>query len=262
MAGKTRKNNSKSKTLSIPELRKSFDHIDLWVENHLKKSRKRVKELVPAFQKEWKKTFHREVNAKAAEAYLSLKHRAAPRMTKKQRGGSAAPLAGAPLDYTTRQGVYGVYGHFPQYVSSGLTFYNQINQDSLTAGCGVENITPKLPADMGSNQVQKGGKRGSKSRKNRRTGRKTRKGSKQRGGAGSLESIRATVDVLTSRPFMASQPPTSAYTQEMSLKGVNVGPAAPSNQTFSPSPYDPAGFKEAPAIINANLPSQLRPPMF
>lgn len=260
MAGKTRK--QKSKTLTIPQLRKSFDHIDSWVEQHVKKGAKGVKELVPAFQKEWKKTFHREVNSKAAEAYLSLKHRSAPRTTRKQRGGSAAPLAGAPLDYTTRQGVYGVYGHFPAYVSSGLSFYNQINQDSLTAGCGIENITPKLPADMGSNQVQKGGKRNSKSRKNQRKGRKTRRNSRQKGGAPGLEGIRATVDVLTSRPFPGSQPPTTAFTQQMGLKGVNIGPPHPSNQQFQPQAYDPAGFKVAPNMINVNLPAQLRAPMF
>ena len=203
------------------------------------------------------------MNSKAAEAYLSIKHRSGSRATKKQRGGSAAALAGAPLDYTTRQGVYGVYGNFPQYVSSGLTFYNQINQDSLTAGCGVENITPKLPADMGSNEVQQGGKRrGKKSRKSLRKGRKTRK---QRGGASQLQndlaSVRATLDVMTSRPFPASQPPTTAFIQQMGLKGETVGTPHPSVQTYTPQPYDPAGYKNSPTLINANLSSQLRSSM-
>ncbi len=262
MARKTRKHSSKA--LTIPQLRKSFDHIDSWVESHLRKSKK-VKDLVPAFQAEWKKTFHHEVNSKAAEAYLSIKHRSAPRGTKKQRGGSAAPLAGAPLDYTTRQGVYGVYGNFPQYVSSGLTFYNQINQDSLTAGCGVENITPKLPADMGSNEVQKGGKRRGRkgTRKASRKGRKTRK---QRGGASQIQNdiatVRATLDVIGNRPFPGSQPPTTAFIQQMGLKGETVGTPHPSVQTYTPQPYDPAGYKNAPTLINANLSSQLRSPLF
>lgn len=260
MARKTRKQISKA--LSIPQLRKSFDHIDSWVEAHL--SRKSLKELVPAFQAEWKKTFHHDVNSKAAEAYLTIKHRSGSKKTKKQRGGSAAPLAGAPLDYTTRQGVYGVYGNFPQYVSSGLSFYNQINQDSLTAGCGIENITPKLPADMGSNAVQKGGKRrGKASRKSLKKGRKTRK---QRGGASQMQNdlaaVRATLDVMSSRPFPGSQPPSNAFITEMGLKGVTVGPAHPANQTFTPQPYDPAGYKNAPTLINANLSSQVRNPVF
>lgn len=260
MARKTRKHSSKA--LSIPQLRKSFDHIDSWVETHL--SRKSLKELVPAFQSEWKKTFHHDVNAKAAEAYLAIKHRSGSKKTKKQRGGSAAPLAGAPLDYMTRQGVYGVYGNFPQYVSSGLSFYNQINQDSLTAACGTENITPKLPADMGSNEVQKGGKRSGKaSRKSLKKGRKTRK---QRGGGSQLQNdlatVRATLDVMGSRPFPGTVPPSNAFITEMGLKGVTVGPAHPSNQTFTPQPYDPAGYKNAPTLINANLSSQVRNPMF
>lgn len=262
MAGKTRKHTSKA--LTIPQLRKSFDHIDGWVESHLKKTGA-VKSLIPAFQKEWKKTFHHEVNSKAAEAYLSIKHRSAPRKTKKQRGGSAAPLAGAPLDYMTRQGVYGVYGNFPAYVSSGLTFYDQINQDSLTAQCGKENITPKLPADMGSNLVHKGGakKHGRKSRRHLKKGRKTRK---QRGGNSTFQdtmaSTRATLDVIANRPFPGSQPPTTAFIQQMGLKGETVGTPHPSVQQYTPQPYDPAGYKSAPVLLNANLPSQLRSSMF
>lgn len=263
MAQKTRKLKAKSTTLTIPQLRKSFDHIDTWVESHIRKGKKDVKGLVPAFQAEWKKTFHREVNSKAAEAYLSLKHKSAPRMTKKQRGGSAAALAGAPLDYVTRQGVYGVYGNFPQYVSSGLTFYNQINQDSLTAGCGIENITPKIPADMGSNAVQKGGK--GKSRRAGRRGQKTRKGRKQRGGASTFQdtaaSVRATMDVMMNRPFPGSQPPSAAYTAQMDLKGVNVATPHPSAQSYTPQAYDPAGYKSAPALIEPNLTRELRPPV-
>lgn len=261
MAGKTRKHTSKA--LTIPQLRKSFDHIDTWVESHLRKNGG-VKGLVPAFQKEWKKTFHHEVNAKAAEAYLSIKHRSGPHKTKKQRGGSAAALAGAPLDYMTRQGVYGVYGNFPQYVSSGLTFYDQINQDSLTAQCGKENITPNLPADMGSNLVHKGGAKKRKStRRQLKKGRKTRK---QRGGASALQdamaTTRATFDVMSNRPFPGSQPPTTAFIQQMGLKGESVGTPHPSVQQFTPQAYDPAGYKNAPVLLNANLPSQLRTSMF
>lgn len=257
MAQKTRK--LKSKPLTIPQLRKSFDAIDAWVETHLRKSGKTAKQLVPAFQAEWKRIFHREVNSKAAEAYLALKHKGGPRKTKKQHGGSAAALAGAPLDYTTRQGVYGVYGNFPQYVSSGLTFYNQINQDSLTAMCGKEDITPKIPADMGSNAFQKGG---AKSRRQRRA-RKAGKTRKQRGGAWApdpLAAIRATVDVVTNRPFPASSPPTTAYIQQMDMKGVTTPPPPPSQLTYSPAPYDPAGYKSAPATVRDNLPVQIRNP--
>jgi hypothetical protein len=250
---KTKKHGKKHErsTLTIPQLRKSFDHIDSWVESHV--SKKSVKSLVPAFQEEWEKTFHREVDAKAAEAYLSLKSRSKPRMTKKrsQRGG-AAPLAGAPLDYTTRQGVYGVYGNFPAYVSSGLNFYDSIWQDSLTANCGKENITPNIPASMGSNEVQKGGK----SRRHRKGHRKTRK---QRGGAPEFMANAAKVaDVMINRPFPASSPPTAGYVAEMSLKGVSAGVPDPQNVVAKVQPYDPASLQAAPAVITANIPFTLR----
>jgi hypothetical protein len=240
---KTRKMKGSMETLTIPELRKSFDHIDAWVESHLRKGTT-VKSLVPAFQKEWEKTFHREVDANAAEAYLSLKKRAKPRMTRKnvQTGGSA-PLGGAPLDYTTRQGVYGVYGNFPAYVSSGLVAYDKIWQDSLTAQCGKENITPNIPANMGSNAVQKGGK----SRKYRKAHSKTRK---QRGGS--------ALDVMINRPFPASSPPSIPYTVQMDFKGQNVGVPDPSTIEKNVQPYDPASLKTAPAALEVNIPLAIR----
>lgn len=246
------KKHTKSSTLTIPQLRKSFDHIDSWVESHV--SKKSVKSLVPAFQEEWEKTFHREVDAKAAEAYLSLKSRSKPRLTKKKRSqsGGAAPLAGAPLDYTTRQGVYGVYGNFPAYVSSGLNFYDSIWQDSLTANCGKENITPNIPASMGSNEVQKGGK----SRRYRKAHRKTRK---QRGGAPALfVNAAAAADVMVNRPFPASSPPTAGYVAQMDLKGVSAGVPSPQNVVATVVPYDPASLKTAPALVSANIPFTLR----
>lgn len=249
---KTRKH-TKSSTLTIPQLRKSFDHIDSWVESHV--SKKSVKSLVPAFQEEWEKTFHREVDAKAAEAYLSLKSRSKPRLTKKkgkQSGGSSAALAGAPLDYTTRQGVYGVYGNFPAYVSSGLNFYDSIWQDSLTANCGKENITPNIPASMGSNEVQKGGK----SRRNRKAHRKTRK---QRGGAPEfMVNAGAATDVMLNRPFPASSPPTMGYVAQMNLKGVSAGVPDPQNTTATVLPYDPASLRTAPSLVKANIPFTVR----
>lgn len=251
---KTRKMRGKATALSIPQLRKSFDHIDTWVESHLRKSTS-IKSLVPAFQAEWEKTFHREVDTKAAEAYLALKHRSAPRMTKKHKqSGGSSPLGGAPLDYTTRQGVYGVYGNFPAYVSSGLVAYDKIWQDSLTANCGKENITPNIPASMGSNAFQKGGK----SRRHRKAHSKTRK-HQQRGGALDLLTNAAKVtDVMINRPFPASSPPTIPYTAQMDLKGVNVAVPTPESIDTKIQPYDPAGLKAVPSTIEANIPFTVR----
>lgn len=246
---RTHKMKKHGKLLSIPQLRKSFDHIDEWVESHVRKGP--VKGLVPAFQAEWKKTFHREVDSSAAEAYLSLKQHSAPRITRKHKqSGGGANLAGAPLDYTTRPGVYGVYGNFPQYVSSGLSFYNDINKDGLTSQCGKENITPEIPASMGSNAVgQKGGRHRSRKYKTR----------KQKGGAGNLlQTAAAVTDVMANRPFAASSPPTAAYVASMASKGVDVSVPSPSETTFTPQPYDPAITKSAPAALQVNIPATIR----
>lgn len=247
---RTHKMKKQGKLLSIPQLRKSFDHIDTWVESHVRKGH--VKELVPAFQAEWKKTFHREVDASAAEAYLSLKQHTAPRTTRKHKqSGGGASLAAAPLDYSTRPGVYGVYGNFPQYVSSGLSFYNDINKDGLTSQCGKENITPDIPATMGSNEVaQKGGRRRSRKYKTR----------KQRGGAAPslLQTASTIADVIANRPFAASSPPTAAYVASMAPKGVDVSVPTPGDTNYTPQPYDPAIVKSAPAALQANTPATIR----
>jgi hypothetical protein len=154
---KTQKRNSKGKTLmTIPQLRSAFEHLD---EKAMELKGKDSKTQIHEFQAAWKSIFSREVSAKAVEAYLAVKHaesrsktnRRNTRRKSKQTGGS--PLAGAPLDYQTRPGIDGVHGAFPAYVDKGLTFYNDINQHARMADCGVKDVSPHLPAGMGSNQA-------------------------------------------------------------------------------------------------------------
>jgi hypothetical protein len=216
----------KGGVMTIPQLRKAFDHIETRTHDILtrysdKKSRRE------AFQAEWKKVFHRDVDAGAADAYLDFaskkKRRAGAGATRKtkQRGGMAA-LAGAPLDYSTRPGVYGPYGVFPAYVSSGFDFYNSINKDSLTEQCGKENITPKLPADIGSNVVgQKGGRRTTRRQKTR----------KQRGAG--FPSISEFASAVSMRPFEVSVPTSPVYDAQMAFKGQHL-PPSPSPVTSQP----------------------------
>lgn len=146
-----------TKPLSIPELRTAFDALDQETRRILRETTS-VDKQVKEFQAIWKRIFHRPVSAEAAEGYLAVKRagRTPRNNTRKQKGGAAA-LAGAPLDYMTRPGVDGAYVSVPQYVSNGLTFYNTINLDALSKGCGVEDITPKVPVSIGSNEVMKGG---------------------------------------------------------------------------------------------------------
>jgi hypothetical protein len=221
---------TRKKSLSIPQLRHAFDHIDTWVESHLARHTGPVKDLVPDFQKEWKKTFKRDVDAKSAEAYLQLKKSHPPRMTRKhkkkfQHGG--AQLAGAPLDYMTRQGVYGVYGHFPTYVSSGLSAYNQFNNDSIVADCPKPSFTEKIPAGMGSNQV------GGTTRKKGFRHKKTRKNG-QRGGA---SLIPAPIMAAFERPINVASPPSTLAIVQQELRGQNIATPHPTSYTAPQQPY-------------------------
>jgi hypothetical protein len=140
MARPTRKNRKTKKVLSIPELRKAFEHIES-VAYGVKKLPK--EEQIATFKKEWLKTFGREVETKAVVSYLAVKL-GKTRRNRKQKGGMA------PLDYQTRPGIDGVYGNFQAYLDRGLIPYPE---QGIRQECGVKDFTPHLPAGMGSNQA-------------------------------------------------------------------------------------------------------------
>jgi len=150
------KKRSRATLTTIPALKNSFDRLEKEVPTILRETT--TKQQVRKFQDTWKKIFGRPVEALAAEAYLQVKSKMRGKYTRKMKGGAA--LAGAPLDFQTRPGVDGVYGSFPEYVTSGLSFYNTINQDQLNKGIGLDMFEPAVPADMGSNQAGGSGKKG------------------------------------------------------------------------------------------------------
>ena len=193
------------KSMTIPELRKAFEHVETFTHKHDYN--------VEAFRKEWKKTFGKEVSVAAAKEYLEFLQN--NKAKKGQEGGMA------PLNYVMRPGVDLPYGNFPPYVSSG--FGVGVQQDSLQARCGSENSTPLVPANMGSNLVMKGGK-------------KTRKSKKQKGGT----SLASVISEAMSRPFGMNSPPTTSQDLQMQSKGVLPQPNGdPSQSTFSYSPQQP-----------------------
>jgi hypothetical protein len=152
ITGRSRKR--KGPSVKIPELKRSFDQLERAVTSIIRETPS-TKERVKKLQEVWRKIFGRPVESIAAEAYIQVMARSVGGRkggkTRKQSGGSAA-LAGAPLDFQTRPGVDGVHGSFPPYLSNGLSFYNTINQEGMFKGCGTENITPNVPASLGSNQ--------------------------------------------------------------------------------------------------------------
>lgn len=179
-AKKTRKH--KSKTMTIPQLRKAFEHMDRFRD-------------VESFRKEWKKTFGKEITKESAQDYL---HYVSSKKGSTQRGGAA------PLDYTLRAGADLPYGSYNTYVAGGFGF---ANQDSLTAQCGKETW-PSPPSGIGCN-LQGGGSK-----------RKTRKSNKQKGGA--LPSLSTALSEFMSRPAGMDSPPNAIHDATLTWKGVNT----------------------------------------
>ena len=155
--GKTSRKSNKSlpgKLMNIPELKQAFGTIEKSTHDLLKEGLDE-KTTVKKFQDLWKSVFYRSVTSESAKAFLDVKRATKPskKGTRKQKGGASMALQGAPLDYTTRPGVDGVYGSFPEYQIAGLDSYNKFNQIAMDADCGKVDITPLVPTSIGSNLV-------------------------------------------------------------------------------------------------------------
>lgn len=160
----TRKKNSVKKVqsmkkvqpMTIPQLRKSFEHIDVDTKRILSKHPIN-EESIKEFQKSWKQVFHKNIDNVTAESYLQLQSKVVKkggmRKTKKSKQSGGV----GPVDYTLRPGIDGTYGNYLPYVSSGLSFYDNINKIAMDSDCGKIDITPTIDVSMGSNQVMKGG---------------------------------------------------------------------------------------------------------
>ena len=208
MVRKTRRHSARKSEkgiASIPELRRAFEHIEDVVDRKLKQKVPK-EEISKELRKEWHGVFFKALDKKSADAYveerMSQKGR---RLTRRARRssrskGGAQAIAGAPLDYMTRQGVYlapgqiptaeghlplssgapSAFGSYVQYVDKG--FWNPEPGQSYDPVPG-QPPWPVVPAGMGSNLV-KGGKRA------------LRRG-------GSLQSVLAQIGA---RPISASVP--------------------------------------------------------
>jgi len=181
MVRKTRKHHTKRSEgiYSIPELRRSFEYIEGYL-NKKAHTRDSHADIVKDFQKEWKKVFHKEIDKKSAESYVDhvmLQAKSTRRTLRKSQTGGVAPIAGAPLDYTTRAGMYpppgqippNAYGDILEYVSKG--FWNPEQGHSYDPVPGQTHYVTSVPKGMGDNTVNfsaKGGKR--QTRKLRKSG--------------------------------------------------------------------------------------------
>jgi hypothetical protein len=237
MVRKTRKNKQHRKekgVYSIPELRRSFEHIEKSVDEKIHKKDSREK-IIRDLRKEWRSIFMKDLDKKSAEAFIDdrMKRMSGRRRTVRTRGGAA--IAGAPLDYTTRQGVYLAPGQIPdkaghlpltgnkpsdfgsylEYVSKGFSVGVPEPGQSYDPVAGQPSW-PQVPAGMGSNTVHFAKQNGGSRRKIRRGG--SLLGDK-------MTSAAATIEQAFSRPFGSSSPPGLGQNMQSMWYGSSVGPS-------------------------------------
>ena len=237
MAHKTRKSR-KSSVMTIPELRRGFEHIEAFAQQlatAVLAKKKSMNDASDEYAKEWKRTFHRVLPAKSARASVELALTHSPRKGLRAMKGGMAPvnatdtqpgIYSAPtLPGQVDAGGYTLYAQVPNYVQSG---FNAVTwQPSHQTLCGIENTTPQLAANLGSNAVSPPGSAGALAiRGGRRTKRRAtrHRGRKQKGGDASI--------ALAFRPITATNPTTISHDAQMAWKGQSL-PA-------SPDPTDPA----------------------
>jgi len=212
-----------AKAMTVPQLRKSFEHIDTFI--------KTKNPDVDSFMKEWKKVFGKEVSREAASDYLKVCESKKSKSKKAMSGGGAVAITPAPLGYDLRAGAPVPHGSFPEYVSGGFGFANNPSFSNTTEVVDF----PLPPADLGSHRFVKlaGGKR--KTKKTRKT--------KQRGGAVFNASSAASMAEVLSRPVLApAGAPNHLYMTQMAAKGVTgFATANPENHTFN-FPQNPTTY--------------------
>jgi hypothetical protein len=238
----TRKQKQKKGFMTIPQLRKSFDHIESFTLGLLS----RVKEPATqrkAFQQEWRKVFHRDVDDKAADAYLkfeSKKGKGKRGKTRKMKGGAQA-LAGAPLDYSTRPGLHGPYGTFPDYISGGFVVGNKFNNMAIQEDCNAPTKFQPPYTGFGATS-QKGGRRNSR----------------KMGGGGNFPSISEFATAFSMRPITAGATPSMEYDAQMSWKGAGASPSSqPNTGTPGYRGYEPTILQANATPLTRNLGAEL-----
>jgi hypothetical protein len=207
MVKKTRKITKTKKAMTIPQLRRAFEHINAFV------AKKGID--VDSFSKEWKKTFGKDVSPTAAKEYLAFVAKRG-----KMTGGSA------PLSYEMRQGV--PEGSYPQYVQDGFGFANHLSSEGQQG-----NVQVPPPASLGQNTVGGGKKR------------KTIK--KQKGGSDlsptNWDKIASVGAVMMNRPFTPTSltaPSSMGIDAQMRGLGVNTMPSSrPEIPSFDFTPTIP-----------------------
>lgn len=199
---KAKATNAKAKAITVPELRRAFEHIHTFLHKGA---------TTQAFRKEWKKVFGTELSEKAAADYLAFVESDKGKKQKQRGGGQMSPAA---LGYDmVNPGTASQAPSVPAYVAGGMA----PPADSVYATCGQNKFLP--PAVSMGSATLKGGRR-------------TRK-RKQGGGALSMSSAFAE---FAQRPFAMGSPPGMGNDATMLAKGYNSlsSPRPEINNPFLP----------------------------
>ncbi len=182
------------------------------------------------------------------------RRRASTRAASRRRGGA---MDGAPLNYAMAPGAnVAVYGRFPTEVATDPASIKNMDvyfNSGMSRGCGSEDSSRQVPANMGSNKV--GGRRA----------RKTRRGRRAHRGGNFLGDVQSMVEngmtqASLLRPFLPSAHPNmlqNAYEQAVG------NPAAVPTYTpgipTSPSPVDHTWSYRSHGTMGAFDPSAVSP---
>ena len=221
---KTQKAKKQNAVMTIPQLRKAFEHVETFVEIHCQKPKA---ELVHMFQQEWKKTFRKEISTQDAEAYVehAVQEISAKDPKHRKHSGGAHALAGAPVyGGETRPGVYispgvdgGSYAQVPAYVDKG--FWNPSIGRTYDPVPGQTSYPAYTPATLGTNRVTGGTRKGG------------RKGKQQQGGS----ILGAINQFIGMRPIFSMNPPTNIMDDATTAYMAKQGPQSPDpSQTRTP----------------------------
>ena len=224
---------AKKGIMTIPELRRAFEHME---EHTAQVARAKLahESKIKSIRAEWERVFFKPLNRASAVALLDD--------TKSVKGGglTSTPIAGAPLDHSTRAGVYlapsgrpedglplsgqtgGAYGSFIEYVEKGF-FNPEIAQTYDPVVGQTEWPTPY--AQTGSNLVG-----GGKSRRTHSTRRKHSTRSKHSKHSARTTQKRALrggglLDQAFSHPISSSNPPTALQDAQTLWQGRMAGPS-------------------------------------
>lgn len=195
-----------------------------------------------ALKKKWHSLFDTELSDTSAKSFADY-YRDMRSKSRRMRGGAANNLTHAALNYSMTPGApVQVYGNFPVGVDTDPASIRDLDvyyNDSLTKGCGTEDSSRFVPADMGTNKVGGAGRSGSRSRKSykkhRTSGRKSYKKQRKdsRKGRNTLHRRRHRGgnlgETLMNHPYISSPPPNMIQSISALWSGSTSPVPAPSS---------------------------------